>query len=50
MGRNLLKFKKNLMTSSLIRKYEVIIVILMLVHVQNFFWGGGGKQCPSGVV
>ena len=29
MGRNLVKFKKNLMTSSLIRKYDVIIVILM---------------------
>ena len=28
MGRNLVKFKK-LMTSSLIRKYDVIIVILM---------------------
>ena len=29
MGKNLLKFKKGLMTSSLIRKYDVIIVILM---------------------
>ena len=29
MGRNLVKLKKNLMTSSLIRKYDVIIVILM---------------------
>ena len=30
MGRNLVKFKKKLMTSSLIRKYDVIIFILML--------------------
>ena len=29
MGRNLVKFKKSLMVSSLIQKYEVIIVILM---------------------
>ena len=29
MGRNLVKFKKILMMSSLIRKYGVIIVILM---------------------
>ena len=29
MGRNLVKFKKILMTPSLIRKYDVIIVILM---------------------
>ena len=29
MGRNLVKFLKILMTSSLIRKYDVIIVILM---------------------
>ena len=29
MGRNLVKFKKKLMTSSLIRKYDVIIVILI---------------------
>ena len=29
MGRSLLKFKRILMTSSLIRKYDVIIVILM---------------------
>ena len=29
MGRNLAKFKKKLMTSSLIPKYDVIIVILM---------------------
>ena len=29
MGRNLVKFKKNLMTSSLIPEYDVIIVILM---------------------
>ena len=29
MGRNLVKFKINLMTSSLIQKYDVIIAILM---------------------
>ena len=29
MGINLVKFKQKLMTSSLIRKYDVIIVILM---------------------
>ena len=29
MGRNPVKFKKILVTSSLIRKYDVIIVILM---------------------
>ena len=29
MGRNLVKLKKNLMKSSLIRTYDVIIVILM---------------------
>ena len=29
MGTNLVKFRKELMTSSLIRKYDVIIVILM---------------------
>ena len=29
MGRNLVKFKKKLMMSSLIQKYDVIIVILM---------------------
>ena len=29
MGRNLVKFEKKLMTSFPIRKYEVIIVILM---------------------
>ena len=29
MGRNLVKLKKKLMTSSLIPKYDVIIVILM---------------------
>ena len=29
MSRNLVKFKNNLMTSSLILKYDVIIVILM---------------------
>ena len=29
MGRNLVKFEKDSMTSSLIRKYDVIIVILM---------------------
>ena len=29
MGRNLVKVKRNLMTSPLIPKYDVIIVILM---------------------
>ena len=29
MGTNLVKFKKILMTSSVIRKYDIIIVILM---------------------
>ena len=29
MGRNLVEFKKILLTSSLIRKYDVIIIILM---------------------
>ena len=29
MGKNLVKFQKILMQSSLIRKYDVIIVILM---------------------
>ena len=29
MGKNLVEFKKNLMTSSLIRQYKVINVILM---------------------
>ena len=29
LGRNLVKFKKVLMTSSLIQKYDIIIVILM---------------------
>ena len=29
MGRNLVKYEKSLMTSSLIRKYDVIIVVLM---------------------
>ena len=29
MGRNLVKFLKVLMTSSIIRKYDVIIVILI---------------------
>ena len=28
-GRNIVKFKNVLMTSSLIRKYDVIIIILM---------------------
>ena len=35
MGRNLVKFKKKLMTSSLFRKYEVIIVILMLQQLRK---------------
>ena len=29
MGRNLVKLKKKMMTSSLVRMYDVIIVILM---------------------
>ena len=36
MGRNLLKFKKILMTSSLIPKYDVIIVILMSRQLRNW--------------
>ena len=36
MGRNLVKFKKKLMTSSLIRKYDVIIVILMLRQLRKW--------------
>ena len=34
MGRNLLKFK-TLMTSSLIRKYDVIMVILMSQQIRK---------------
>ena len=37
MGRNLVKLKK-LMTSSLIRKYDILIVILMSQHL------GSGKS------
>ena len=47
MGRNLVKFKKTLMTSSLFRKYDVIIVILMShqlkkwkVFIVSVFWDG----------
>ena len=29
MGRNFMKFRKNLMASSLIGKYDVIFIILM---------------------
>ena len=36
MGRNLVKFFKNLMTSSLIPKYDVIIVILMSRQLRNW--------------
>ena len=36
MGRNLLKFKKILMTSSLFGKYDVIIVILMLRQLRKW--------------
>ena len=36
MDRNLVKFKKILMTSSLIRKYDVIIVILMLPQLRKW--------------
>ena len=35
MGRNLVKFRKILMTSSLIRKYDVIIVILMFQQLKK---------------
>ena len=36
MARNLVKFKRILMTSSLIRKYDVIIVILMLRQLRKW--------------
>ena len=36
MGRNFVKFLKNLMTSSLIRKYDVIIVILMSQQLRKW--------------
>ena len=36
MGRNLVKFKKVLMMSSLIRKYDVIIVILMSQQLKKW--------------
>ena len=35
MGRNLVKFLKILMMSSLVRKYDVIIVILMSQQVRK---------------
>ena len=35
MGRNLVKFKKELMTSSLIRTYDIVIVILMWRQVKK---------------
>ena len=47
MGRNVVKFKKILLTSSLIRKYDVIIAILMSrqlrkwkVLIVSLFWNG----------
>ena len=36
MGRNLVKFKNFLMTSSVIRKYDVIIVIFMLRQLRKW--------------
>ena len=36
MGRNLVKFEKFLMMSSLIRKYDVIIVILMSLQLKKW--------------
>ena len=36
MGRNLVNFKKILMTSSLIPKYDVIIVILMSQQLRKW--------------
>ena len=36
MGGNLVKFLKVLMTSSLIREYDVIIVILMLRQLRKW--------------
>ena len=36
MGRNLVKFKKVLMASTPIRKYDVIIVILMLRQLKKW--------------
>ena len=36
MGRDLVKFKKNLMMSSLIPKYDVIIVILMSQQLRKW--------------
>ena len=36
MGRNLVKFRNVLMTSSLIRKYDVIIVILMSQQLKKW--------------
>ena len=36
MGRNLVKFNKILMMSSLIRKYDVIIIILMSQQLKKW--------------
>ena len=36
MGRNHVKFKKELMTSSLIRRYDLIIVILMSQQLRKW--------------
>ena len=36
MGRNLVKFRKILMTSSLIGKYDVIIVIFMSPQLKKW--------------
>ena len=36
MGGNLVNFLKNLMTSSLVRKYDVIIVILMSQQLRKW--------------
>ena len=36
MGRNLVKFKKILIASALIRKYEITIVILMLRQLKEW--------------
>ena len=45
MGRNLVEFEKNFITSSLIQKYGIIIVILILrqlkkwkVFIVSLFW------------
>ena len=44
--------KKLLSTPSprrLISGTALISTMFFQVHVQNFFWGGGGKPCPLGV-